>query len=164
MITYSEFRPTPFDCRGRGLSNRQSWFVAPVGRNRDSGPLDESNFAVALKMLGGESATVEVQRFGHWGPGWFEIILVAPESLAHMQATGIEASLADYSVLDDMDYSQREHDAADKVWKQCYRDKDRVKYIRKHRSQFEFRDLRDMLGCVRGSHFNGYASELVHER
>jgi hypothetical protein len=162
MITYSEFRPTPFDTFGSFLPDLQSWFVAPVSRNRDSGPLDESNFSVALKMLGGESDTVEVQRFGHWGPGWFEIILVAPNSTAFKEAESMEASLADYPVLDDMDYSEREQEAANQTWKQCYRDKERIAYIRKHRYQFEFRDFRDLLGCVRGNYFNGYAGELIN--
>lgn len=40
--------------------------------------------------------------------------------------------------------------------------RERVEYIRKHRSQFEFRDFADMLGCVRGKYFAGYASELIH--
>ena len=161
MNAYSEFRPTPFDCRGRGLSNRQSWFVAPVGRNRDSGPLDESNFAVALKMLGGESATVEVHRFGHWGPGWFEIILVAPESMAHRQCVVIESSLADYPVMDEEDYCRREQDEAEEVWRNCYRPKDRIAYIRQNRSQFEYGSLAELLANVRGRQFGGYASELA---
>jgi hypothetical protein len=161
MTTYSEFRPTGFDCRGRGLPDRQSWFVAPVGRNRDSGPLDESNFAVALKILGGKSETVEIHRFGHWGPGWFEIILVSPDSIAFTEAERIECSLSDYPVLDDMDFSERESDAANETWRNCYREKERIAYIRKHRSEFEFADLRDMLSCVRGNYFAGYASELI---
>mgnify|MGYP001442215662 CR=1 FL=1 len=161
MTTYSEFCPTAKDCRGRGLPGRQSWFVAPVGRNRDSGPLDESNFAVALKILGGESSTVEVHRFNHWGPGWFELILVAPDSIEFREAERIEGSLADYPVLDEMDFSERESDAANQTWKNCYGNKDRIRYIRKKRYQFEFADFRDMLSCVRGNYFSGYASELI---
>ena len=162
MIAYSEFRPTPFDVRGYALFDRADWFVAPVCRNRDSGPLDESNFAVALKLMGGKSETVEVRRFGHWGPGWFEIILVAPESMAHYQCVVIESSLADYPILDEMDFSKREQDEAEEVWRNCYRPKERIEYIRQHRSQFEFRSLSDMIGCVQGNYFAGYASELIH--
>jgi len=48
MQTYRDFRPTGFDSRGAFLdADRQDWLVVPVGRNRDSGPLDESNFAAA---------------------------------------------------------------------------------------------------------------------
>jgi hypothetical protein len=82
MQTYSQYRPTGFDSRGLGLPDRQDWLVLPVIQTRDSGPLEQSNFASALKAVGGESETVEVHRFGHWGPGWFEIIIVAPGSEA----------------------------------------------------------------------------------
>lgn len=80
MQTYAEFRPTAFDRRGAFLDDdRRAWYVLPVTRTRDSGTFDQSNFETALRILGGESETCEVHRFGHWGPGWFEIILVHPE-------------------------------------------------------------------------------------
>lgn len=162
MQTYSEFRPTEFDRPGAFLREQQDWLVCPVGQNRDSGPLDQSNFACALKMLGGESDTVEVCRFGHWGPGWFEIIIVAPGTAAQTIAQTIEDRLEDYPVLDEMDYSQHEQDAADETWRNCYREKERIKYIRKHRSQFDFASFRDLLDCVRGKSFAGYAIELIN--
>lgn len=98
MIRYGEFRPTSLD-HHIPIEDREEWFVAPVSRTRDTGVLKESNFIVALDMLGGESAKVEVHRFGHWGPGWFEIILIHPD----LQAKGeeIEAKLEDYPILDE---------------------------------------------------------------
>lgn len=78
-----------------------------ISRTRDSDALDESNFRTALAMLGGESDTVEVHRFGHWGPGWFEVILVAPGSEAQRLAEHIEDSLQEYPILDEHDYSNR---------------------------------------------------------
>lgn len=162
MQKYSEFRPTQFDARGLGCRDQQDWFVAPVSQTRDSVPLDQSNFASCLKALGGESDNVQVHRFGHWGPGWFEIILINPACLDLVKtAEEIEAALADYPVLDEHDFSEREHAEADQVWRNCYRPQERIEYIRKHRSQFDFADLRDMLGCVRGEYFAGYASELI---
>lgn len=110
MQTYSEFRPTPFDRRGICLPDRQSWLVSPVMQTRDSGPLEQSNFDAVLTALGGESDTVEVHRFGHWGPGWFEIIIVDPASPQAKVAEDLEASLPDYPVLDEMDLSAREWD------------------------------------------------------
>ena len=115
MQRYKEFRPTGFDCKGLALDDRQEWFVLPCGRNRDSGCLDESNFACALKSLGGESDDVEVHRFGHWACGWFEIIIVRPESAAEKEARDIEAALADYVVLDESDFSEREYEAANET-------------------------------------------------
>lgn len=160
MNTYSEFRPTGFDSH-IGIDDREKWLVLPCARNRDSGCLDESNFACALKELGGESDTVEVCRFGHWGNGWFEIIIVQPDTDAHKKAIDIEAGLSNYPVLDDNDFSEREMEAANETWKNCYDTAERIEYIREHESQFEFRSFADMLGCVRGNYFAGYASELL---
>lgn len=116
MQTYAEFRPTGFDAAGAFLDDRQNWLVVPVSRTRDTGPFEESNFETALEMLGGESEDVEVHRFGHWGPGWFELILVAPETDAAKKAEDIEASLENYPVLDDEDLSEREWDDFVESW------------------------------------------------
>lgn len=161
MQKYSEYRPTGFDSRGLGCEDRQGWLVLPCSRTRDSGCLEESNFHAALEILGGEGDSVEVHRFGHWGPGWFELILVDPSSPQVKDAEEIESALADYPVLDDADHSEREYEEANQVWSNCYRDADRIKYIRKHRYQFEFHSFSDMLACVRGKYFCGYASELI---
>jgi hypothetical protein len=63
--------------------------------------------------------------------------------------------------LDESDFSEVEQEEANETWRNCYDVSERVKYIREHRSQFEFHDLGDMLGCVRGNYFAGYASELL---
>jgi hypothetical protein len=114
MKQYKDFQPTGFDCKGLGLPDRQDWFVAPVSQTRDSGSLDQSNFAAALRILGGESETCEVHRFGHWGPGWYEIIIVSPERLAELEE--LEGSLEDYPVLDESDLSTREHEDYMQAW------------------------------------------------
>jgi hypothetical protein len=150
---YKAFRPTVYDHAG----------LEAVGQNRDSKPLEQSNFAVALELLGGESETVEVHRFGHWGPGWFEIILIDPGAADKIAiAQEIEERMENYPVLDEQDLSRREMDEANEIWRQCYRPKERLEYIRRYRSQFEFSSLADVLGCVRGRYFAGYASELVN--
>jgi hypothetical protein len=114
LTTYSQFRPTGFDPSGLALDDRQDWLVVPCGRNRDSGALAESNFAAALQMLGGESDTCEVHRFGHWACGWFEIIIVAPAR--ESDAMEIVCALASYPVLDDSDLSERETNDAEESW------------------------------------------------
>ena len=108
---YGEFAPTPFDHAGAFLRDRQDWLVAPVTRNRDSQSLAESNFDATLELLGGESETVEVHRFGHWGPGWFEIILVHPSRAS--EAHAIADRLDDYPILDEVDASKRD-------WEDCW--------------------------------------------
>lgn len=117
MQTYSQFRPTGFDCRGLGLPDQQDWLVLPISQTRDSGPLEQSNFAIALKELGGESETVEIHRFGHWGPGWFEILLIDPKNAKAVKiAEEIESSLESYPVLDENDYSHREYEEFQVSW------------------------------------------------
>ncbi len=121
MQRYKEFRPSPFDSKGLlGEHHRISdWFVMPCSRTRDSGPIDESNFAAALDMLGGESDDVQVHRFGHWGTGWCEIILVNPDAVQVMQiANHIEEKLDDYPLLDEDDVSEREWEAVNEYFDQ----------------------------------------------
>lgn len=111
LSTYSGHVPTVFD-QHINLAGREDWLIVPVSRNRDSGLLDQSNFDMALQSLGGESDTVEVHRFGHWGPGWYEIIIVDPNDVkATKEADEIAAALADYPVLSDEDFSRREYEA-----------------------------------------------------
>lgn len=115
MEKYREYQPTWFDRKGAFLDDdRQDWFVLPVIRTRDSGPLEESNFSTALDIVGGEGDNVEVHRFGHWGPGWFEIIIINP--ILEQLGQKIEDSLENYPVLDDDDYSEREWDYATESW------------------------------------------------
>ena len=110
MQTYSEHIPTAFDSHIQ-LDAREDWLVAPVSRDRDTASaLELSNWKVQLKALGGESDTVEVHRFRHWGHGWYEIVLVAPARRS--EVSDLYQSLKDYSVLDDDDYSQTEYDEA----------------------------------------------------
>jgi hypothetical protein len=116
MKTYSEFAPTSFDPKGLVLSDKQDWLVAPVTHNRDSDHMTESNFDTALSEIGGEGDDVEVHRFGHWGPGWFEIILVRPGSEAAEKAEKIEKRLENYSILDEDDMCRRENDAYNEQW------------------------------------------------
>lgn len=111
---YRDWAPSQFDTRGLGLPDRQDWIVAPVMRTRDSGPLSESNFASVLKSVGGESDTVEIHRFAHWGPGYFEILLVAPEHARTIQE--ITCALESYPILDESDLSMRESEAAFEAW------------------------------------------------
>lgn len=108
LTRYRDWAPTALDCKGLGLEDRQDWYVVPCMRTRDSEALEESNFHVALETLGGESDTVEVHRFGHWGPGWFEVILAHPD---HGKAVAeMKCALADYPVLNDTDFSEREYE------------------------------------------------------
>lgn len=133
-----------------------------LGRNRDSDDLTESNFECGLIAIGGESETVKVVRESHWACGWIEWIAIHESDVAALAtAREIIDGLNAYPVINEDDWSRREYESAQAVWRDCYDASDRIAYIREHRSQFEFRNMSDMLGCVRGEYFAGYASELL---
>jgi len=125
MEHYSGFQPTGFDPKGLALDNQQDWFVVPVGHNRDSEVRAESNFAATVKWFRetgpeayeGEDGDWEIHRFGHWGPGWFEVIVVREGTPAFKVAEEIESALESYPVLDEEDYSRREMEEAEETWK-----------------------------------------------
>lgn len=151
MKTYKEFQPTGFDCKGLGLSKRQDWLVLPCSRTRDSGTRAESNFVVAQRILDDTKAEYEVHRFGHWGPGWFEIILVHPD---HAQAAEeIQGCLEQYPLLDDSDHSEREYEVACKAW-QFTSMKERVRLAKKYRFH--------LMACRRDELPRGDSGELIY--
>jgi hypothetical protein len=112
-IPYSKFSPTQFDPH-QYLEDREDWLVAPASRTRDSGVLTESNWEAQLAALDHVRAEYEIHRWGHWGPGWFEIVLVHPDHSEVVES--LEYALEDYPVLDDSDYSNREQEAVFDYW------------------------------------------------
>lgn len=139
------------------------YFSAGTGQHRDSDALTRSNFRCMLRALGGESETVRVIHEGHWAVGWVEWIAIHESDAKALEtADEIAATLADYPVLDDEDFSRLEDEEAAEVWRNCYDASGRIDYVRRNRSQFEFRDFQDMIGCIRGNYFAGCASELLN--
>ena len=131
-------------------------------RNKYSDLLTESNFEKGLEKIGGESETVVVVREGHFLCGWVEWIGIhIDDENALKIADKISKDLKNYPVIDEDDLSERESNEADRVWKDNYNPSERIEYIRQNDSQFEFRDYADLIGCVRGNYFSGYASELI---
>jgi hypothetical protein len=131
MQTYSEFRPTAFDTAGLGLIGRQDWLVVPVSVNRDTEDcLTLSNWRVMLRELAEvdpDELNHEVHRFDHWGPGWFELILVRQGSAAAERARVISDGLEEYPVADEDDLSALEYEMACKRWRQLrYRDRSAI--------------------------------------
>lgn len=146
MERYREWSPTPYDRAGlagdrEGIAD---WWVVLL-RNRDSDCIAESNFAAALDTLGGESETVEVHRFRHWGVGWFELLLVSPDREADARA--IADRLAEYPVLDEDDLSRRELETAAGTWAECYSVRERIQWMRERRCEpaESFADLRSIV-------------------
>jgi hypothetical protein len=138
------------------------YYSSGVGQSRDSDCLEQSNFVAMLAALGGESETVIVVQESHWAVGWVEWIAIhATDDKALTIADEQNKRLANYPVLDESDWSEREDNEAQEVWANCYDDKERIAYMRKHRDQFEFHDYADLIGCARGKYFCGYVSDLL---
>jgi hypothetical protein len=139
------------------------YYSSSVGQSRDSDALERSNFQCMLDALNGESETVLVIRENHWAVGWVEWIAIHyTDYNALMIADDIAESLQDYPVIDEGHYSELEMEEANEVWKNCYNDQSRLEYVRKHRDQFDFPDYEDMISCIRGKYFVGYASDLLY--
>ena len=104
-----------------GSTDHANMYVL-LGRNRDSGCLENSNFDTALEALGGESKHVQVHRFNHWAVGWTELILIDPAADDKVKtAEEINCSLADYPVLDEEDFSRRETEEENETYEQNIR-------------------------------------------
>jgi hypothetical protein len=146
-----------------------SWpnhYSAGVGQSRDSDALERSNFECMLRALGGESDIVTVVHEGHWAVGWVQWIAIEADGTEESDkalklAEELVCALSEYPVLDEEHFSELEQADADQTWRTCYNEADRIRYIREHRSQFEFHDWSDMRRCIRGEYFAGYASKLL---
>lgn len=105
MRRYREWAPTIWDRKGVAAQDKGDWFVAPCILTRDSDALERANYtaqAVALQRVNaGAVSDTEELRFRHWGPGWFEIVLVRPGSAAATVAQTLVDRLANYPCLDD---------------------------------------------------------------
>lgn len=108
------------------------WVLAGFGQHRDSDPLEQSNFAVALKILAetvgmsldnvmplgtpwrdqpNDDSPVAVARFGHWAVGWVEEIMIRADDTALISAaTDLIGRVESYPVLDDEHFYQHEWD------------------------------------------------------
>jgi hypothetical protein len=139
------------------------YYSSGVGQSRDSDALERSNFACMLAALGGESDTVLVIHEGHWAVGWVEWIAIhETDAKALETADEIKAALENYPVIGESHWSDLETEEANEVWTNCFNDAERLAYVRDHASQFDFHDYADMIGCIRGKWFTGYASELLN--
>ena len=62
---------------------------------------------------------------------------------------------------DEEEWVEREDKEAQQAWKEWYYDKERLEYVRENPDQFTFHGFGDMLECIRGKYFSGYASEFL---
>lgn len=113
-------------------SSWPAYYIA-AGRSRDSDALEESNFRVILKHLGGEGASVEtfptaedgafvvLVREHHWAVGWVEWIGVHENNAAGLaELREIWAARESYPVLDEEDFCAEEEERAMLGLTNCY--------------------------------------------
>lgn len=123
-----------FDCfvwfRRNELEDAEDWALVYT-HNRDSGLLAQSNSSVIAKALGpfteGDDPDVVCESHSHWAVGHvdgFSIRVVRDTQITDAFKTYHELSerMADYPVLDEEDYSNREYEAtvenlADAAWR-----------------------------------------------
>jgi hypothetical protein len=115
---YATFRPTPFDGHLKAVgefANMEAWYIAPVSVTRDSDVLDRANWEALKERLRKADPSGfhhEEHTFGHWGPGWFSLMLVRPRSLCWRIACDIAYDLEDYPIVDEDLFASMEHEEA----------------------------------------------------
>ena len=117
FIKFGEFRPTRMDERGLGSEGKADWFVMPIAQNRDSNTIERSNFEVMQQCFSEkdeEQSSYEIHRFGHWGPGWFEILVFNPTNSVLLElAQSLKTQKDLHIVLDEDHWLQLEIDDND---------------------------------------------------
>ena len=137
-------------------------YSSGFGQSRGSDALERSNFRTAWKAISAVAEDSRIVREGHWAVGWVEWIAINADDIEALKvADRLAERYERYPVLDENDFSELEQEEADEVWKNCYRASERIEYIRENRNQFEFRNFADLVACVRGKYFAGWASELI---
>lgn len=107
LQTFGEFQPTQFDRKGKGADfENRDWLVSSIQLNRDSGLIEKSNWLTFIDDLGALEPEGghhwEIHRFGHWACGWFEIVVLNPNSRDSRvldQALKLESALQEYPIL-----------------------------------------------------------------
>jgi hypothetical protein len=116
--------------RRHDLADPESWSINYT-HNRDSGLLDQSNAEVIARALTlfttGDNADVVFERHAHWAVGHvdgFSMRVYRDGEItdAFRAYHDLSVRLADYPILDECDYSEREHEATlDNVADACWR-------------------------------------------
>lgn len=120
---------------------REEWLIA-YAQHRDSDTLTRSNWAAFVEALGGESDTVAIERSNHWAVGWVEYILVDPQDTERVKlAEELREQLDDYPVLDEMGFSNLEHEEYQEAWQ----DYGRSDFVRGLRKKFNLSDAAEEL-------------------
>jgi hypothetical protein len=105
--------------RRHDLEDPDNWMIFYT-HNRESGLMEESNHHIISQALNRKDFADDVmeENHSHWACGWvagFAIRCLDKEghaTPAFREVVKLSTAIADYPLLDDSDYSQREYDAA----------------------------------------------------
>lgn len=132
---------------GADLSDRYT----VIGRTRDANLLEASNYDVAcaqLQALDPDGRYVEIHHFRHWACGWIDALTVRVDAPAALLAAAdtLLAQLADYPILDESDYCDRESAEMARIWGGMDR-RDRIAAYLEHQRRMGYgqRDARESL-------------------
>jgi hypothetical protein len=113
--------PTAYDSAANYCgADLSAFYVAPISNTRDtSDALTLSNWRVISaeldKLIGHDESGAH--SFGHWACGWYELYLIHETDTEALKcADEWAASLADYPVADESDWSELEHEQEYEHW------------------------------------------------
>lgn len=153
------------------------FYSAGFGQSRDSDVLESSNFQTAydeLKTLDTElsvesqdipgaldgECSVQIVREGHWAVGWVEWIAIHKSNTAALdRARELCKRANDYPILDESDYSNREHEECATVWEKCFNASERADYLRRH--SYTATSLSDVFQAIRAGSWY-HAANMLH--
>jgi hypothetical protein len=153
------------------------WYSAGFGQSRDSDALEASNFQSAydaLKPLANvmsvetqdipnaldDECSVQIVRESHWAVGWVEWIAIHSSNLPALEkARELCKRANDYPVLDEEDFSNRESEECERVWRDCFDAGERVNYLRRH--SYTTSSFADLLQAVRAGSWY-HAANMLH--
>lgn len=105
LTKFIDFSPTSMDSTVEGTEGKEDWLVMPITQNRDSLTIELSNFHVMQQIFEDSDpsqSSFSVHRYGHWGNGWYEILVFDPSNkTVNSTAETILQQLEQYIVLDE---------------------------------------------------------------
>ena len=112
--------PTGFDSASNYAGPDFShYWQAPVAFTRDSDTLATSNWHVVTDSIlkAAHHEETEIHRMGHWGCGWYEILLIHPSDSAALECADEWAcTLSNYPVASESHWSELQWETAAEVW------------------------------------------------
>lgn len=119
MQKYKDFSPTPFDETGLNAGDQGDWLVAPCSTHRDAVTSTRANWEALTKELDAidpEGNDHQINSYGHWACGWFEIILVRPGSECERACNEAEEYLSECGTLSEEDYQRVKQEDFEASW------------------------------------------------